>query len=150
MPLSQYVIVLFGCVLENGWCFFLEIPKKWSIKSPNHRAHQREMEKKHMLFSILLRQNSHVSWESLSGGKQQPFPMTRPFKRFCSSMWLFHLHRAVKNMAFFPVFPSAWATAKAFFRLSIWSFKEKASTFFFNTAFRKSSPSPSALGRVVN
>ena len=41
------------------------------------------------------------------------------------SMWLFHLHSAVENTAFFPVFPLAESTAKAFFRLSLWNFKEK-------------------------
>ena len=51
-------------------------------------------------------------------------------------MWLFHLHSAVKNRAFFPVFPLAGSTAEAFFRLSLWSFKEKTSTIFYNTAFR--------------
>ena len=40
-------------------------------------------------------------------------------------MWLFHLHSAVKKTAFFPVFPLAGSTAKAFCRLSLWSFKEK-------------------------
>ena len=46
-------------------------------------------------------------------------------------MWLFHLHSAVKNAAFFPVFPLAGSTAKAFFRLSLWSFKGKALTIFY-------------------
>ncbi len=50
------------------------------------------------------------------------------------SMWLFHLHSAVENTAFFPVFPLAESTAKAFFRLSLWNFKEKTSIFFYNTA----------------
>ena len=50
-------------------------------------------------------------------------------------MWLFHLHSAVENTAFFPIFPLAGSTAKAFFQLSLWNFKEKASTIFYNTAF---------------
>ena len=50
------------------------------------------------------------------------------------SMWLFHLHRAVENTAFFPVFPLAGSAAKASFRLSLWNFKEKTSTIFYNTA----------------
>ena len=49
-------------------------------------------------------------------------------------MWLFHLHSTVENTAFFPVFSLAGSTAKAFFRLSLWNFKEKASTVFYNTA----------------
>ena len=36
--LGHYWLLLWnfseGCAIENGWCFFLEIPKKWSIKSP--------------------------------------------------------------------------------------------------------------------
>ena len=74
--------------------------------------------------------------------KQQPqnhsrlhFPQR---KRLCynsNSMWLFHLHSTVENTAFFPVFSLAGSTAKAFFRLSLWNFKEKASTVFYNTAF---------------
>ena len=53
------------------------------------------------------------------------------------SMWSFHLHSVVKIQPFSPVFPLAGTTAKAFFRLSLWSFKEKASIIFYNTAFRK-------------
>ena len=60
-----------------------------------------------------------------------------PAKRLCYSMWLFPLHSAVKNRAFFPVFPLAGATVKAFFRLSPWSFRKKASTIFYNTASQK-------------
>ncbi len=43
-----------------------------------------------------------------------------------------------ENTAFYPVFPLAGATAKAFCRLSLWNFKEKASTIFYNTAFKNS------------
>ena len=38
-----------------------------------------------------------------------------------------------ENTAFL-VFPLAESTAKAFCRLFLWSFKEKASTIFYNTA----------------
>ncbi|WP_308771322.1 hypothetical protein, partial [uncultured Bilophila sp.] len=48
-------------------------------------------------------------------------------------MWLFHLHSAVKNTAFFPVF-SLLGYSQGLFRLSLWSFREKASTIFYNTA----------------
>ena len=47
-------------------------------------------------------------------------------KRLCYSMWLFHLHSEVKIQPFSPAFPLAGATDKAFCRLSLWSFKEKA------------------------
>ncbi len=57
------------------------------------------------------------------------------FLRLCYSLWLFYLHSAVKIQPFYPVFPLAGATAKAFFRLSIWNFKKKTSTIFYNTAF---------------
>ncbi|WP_337431198.1 hypothetical protein [Bilophila sp.] len=66
------------------------------------------------------------------------------------SMWLFHLHSAVKIQPFSPVFPlagatdkvfytmaaedwssmAAGATDKAFYRLSLWSFKEKSINHF--------------------
>ena len=66
-----------------------------------------------------------------------PSPRTRP-KRLsgrvsiwlCYSLWLFYLHSAVKIQPFYPVFPLAGATAKAFFRLSIWNFKEKSINHF--------------------
>ena len=51
------------------------------------------------------------------------------------SMWLFHLHSAVKIQPFSPVFLLAGSTAKAFYRLILWTFKEKASTSFYDTAF---------------
>ena len=50
--------------------------------------------------------------------------------RLCYSFWLFHLHSAVKIQPFFPVFPLAGATAKAFCRLSLWSLKEKSINHF--------------------
>ena len=52
----------------------------------------------------------------------------------CYSMWLFHLHSSVKIQPFSSVFPLVGSTAKAFYRLSLWSFKKKASTAFYNTA----------------
>ena len=41
------------------------------------------------------------------------------------------------NTTFFPVFPLAGSTAKVFCQLSLWNFKEKTSTVFYNTAFCK-------------
>ena len=70
----------------------------------------------------------------IRGRPKGTFAFSMIFQRFCYSMWLFHLHSAVKNRAFFPVFPLAGSTAKAFFRLSLWNFKEKTSIFFYNTA----------------
>ena len=52
-------------------------------------------------------------------------------------MWLFHLHSAAKIQPFSPVFPLAGTTVKAFFRLSLWSFKEKSVNHFYNTAIKK-------------
>ena len=54
-------------------------------------------------------------------------------------MWLFHLHSAVENTAFFPVFPLAGYPAKVFSRLFLWSFKEASINHFYNTAFKKES-----------
>ena len=51
------------------------------------------------------------------------------------SIWLFHLHSAVKIQPFSPVFPLAGTTAKVFCRLSLWNFKEKSINHFYNTAF---------------
>ena len=59
------------------------------------------------------------------------------FGRLCYSLWLFHLHSAVKIQPFYPVFPLAGSTAKAFFQLSLWNFKEKSINHFYNTAFWK-------------
>ena len=53
-----------------------------------------------------------------------------------SYMWLFHLHSTLKIQPFSPVFPLAESTANTFCRLSLWNFKEKASTIFYNTAKR--------------
>ena len=48
----------------------------------------------------------------------------------CYSMWLFHLHSSVKIQPFSSVFPLVGSTAKAFYRLSLWSFKKKHQPFF--------------------
>ena len=45
-------------------------------------------------------------------------------------MWLFHLHSVVKIQPFYPFFPLAGTTAKAFCRLSLWNFKEKSINHF--------------------
>ena len=50
--------------------------------------------------------------------------------RLCYSLWLFHLHSAMKIQPFSPVFPLAGSTAEAFFRLSLWGFKEKSINHF--------------------
>ena len=63
------------------------------------------------------------------------FYMPCLFSWLCYSMWLFHLHSAVKIQPFSLVFPLAGSTAKAFFWLSLWNFKKKTSTIFYNTAF---------------
>ena len=52
------------------------------------------------------------------------------FLRLCYSLWLFYLHSAVKIQPFYPVFPLAGSTAKAFFQLSLWNFKEKSINHF--------------------
>ena len=54
-----------------------------------------------------------------------------------SYTWLFYFHSMLKIETFYPVFPLTGFTDKAFFRLSLWIFKEKASTIFYNTAFLK-------------
>ena len=66
---------------------------------------------------------------SKTSGKRM-IPLRAITQRLCYCMWLFHLHSAVENTAFFPVFPLAESTAKAFFRLSLWNFKEKNINYF--------------------
>ena len=50
-------------------------------------------------------------------------------------MWLFYLYSTVKIRLLYLVFPLAESMAKAFCWLFLWSFKEKASTSFYDTAF---------------
>ena len=57
-------------------------------------------------------------------------PDTRYFNGSVISMWSFHLHSVVKIQPFSSVFPLAGTTVKAFFRLSLWSFKEKSINHF--------------------
>ena len=52
------------------------------------------------------------------------------FQKGSVSMWLFHLHSAVKIRAFYPVFPSSESTTTVFCWLFHWNFREKASTYF--------------------
>ena len=54
----------------------------------------------------------------------------RKKERLCYSLWLFHLHSAVKIQPFSPVFLLAEYRAKAFCRLSLWNFKEKSINHF--------------------
>ena len=53
-----------------------------------------------------------------------------PLKKLRYSLWLFHLHSTVKIQPFSPVFLLAKYRTKAFFRLSLWSFKEKSINHF--------------------
>ena len=92
-------------------------------------------EGKPMYFSLLLARGQSVKRQcALQGPRRKSRSETR---KALYSLWLFHLHSMVKIQPFSPVFPLAGSTAKAFFRLSLWNFKEKASTIFYNTAMRK-------------
>ena len=61
------------------------------------------------------------------------------FTRRCHSMWLLHLHSAMKMQPFSPVFPLAESTANAFCRLILWNFKEKNISHFLWHSQRKNS-----------
>ncbi len=51
-------------------------------------------------------------------------------------MWLFYVYSTVKIRLLYLVFPLAESIAKAFCWLFLWNFKEKASTSFYDTAFK--------------
>ncbi len=54
-------------------------------------------------------------------------------------MWLFfYLRNTMKIQPFSPAFPLAESIAKALGWLFLWSFKEKASAIFYDTAITKS------------
>ena len=63
------------------------------------------------------------------------------FFRFCYSMWLFHLHSAVKIQPFSPVFPLAGTADKAFVGYPFGTLKRNVSTIFYDTA-KSFSPMP--------
>ena len=77
--------------------------------------------------------------------------LERPFKKVLYSMWLSHLHSAVKIRAFYPVFPSSESTATVFCWLFHWNFREKhqlfslappnEATICYDGAFKKGPPS---------
>ena len=52
-----------------------------------------------------------------------------------------------ENTAFFSSFPLVEHMAKAFCRLILWGFKEKASAVFYGTAFRKRSLGSFFIGK---
>ena len=81
------------------------------------------------MLTTLAREFSSCIWGSLF------------FTRRCHSMWLLHLHSAVKMQPFSPVFPLAESTANAFCRLILWNFKEKnISHFLWHSQRRNSVP----------
>ena len=51
-------------------------------------------------------------------------------------MWLFYVYSTVKIRLLYLIFPLAESIAKAFCWLFLWNFKEKASTSFYDTAFK--------------
>ena len=57
------------------------------------------------------------------------------------SMWLFHLHSAVKIQPFSPVFPLAGTADKAFVGYPFGTLKRNVSTIFYDTA-KSFSPMP--------
>ena len=63
-------------------------------------------------------------------------------ERLRHGMWLLHLHSTMGIQPFSPVFPLAESKVKVFFRLFLWSLKEKTSTVFYGTAFEKRFLSP--------
>ena len=86
----------------------------------------------------LLRRKGCLLWEvsGIRAGRSSPcqknFFGAAPFfsTGLCYSMWLFHLHSALKIQPFYPVFPLAGSTDKAFCRLSLWNFREKNINYF--------------------
>ena len=52
------------------------------------------------------------------------------FGWLCHSIWLLHIHNIVKIQTFSQCFPLVESITKAFCRLFLWNFKEKASTIF--------------------
>ena len=91
----------------------------------------------------LLRRKGRLLWEvsGIRAGRSSPcqknFFGAAPFfsTGLCYSMWLFHLHSAVKIRPFYPVFPLAGSTDKAFAGYPFGTSGKKASTIFYNTAF---------------
>ena len=67
--------------------------------------------------------------------RHQPFLWYSLLFGLYYSMWLFHLHSAIKNRAFFLVFPLAGSTVKTFSGYAFGVPREKASPIFYNTAF---------------
>ncbi|WP_308771069.1 hypothetical protein, partial [uncultured Bilophila sp.] len=69
--------------------------------------------------------------------KHQPYAVALPIEKKLGKNFIGSVMYVVasspqcgENRAFFPVFPLAGSTAKAFFRLSLWSFKEKSINHF--------------------
>ena len=86
----------------------------------------------------------------LSANRSCPIQNNRvPFPKALLCMWLFHLHSAVKNTAFFPVFHLVESTVKAFFRLSLWSFKEKSINHFLGHSLFNSSLMDFVVGGIL-
>ena len=54
-----------GCAIENGWCFFLEVPKEQPTKCLSLGFSQEENRRKRLLFTILWRWNNHTLWQGL-------------------------------------------------------------------------------------
>ncbi len=52
----------------------------------------------------------------------------------CHGTWLFCLGNMLKNICFFSNFPLAGSMTGGFYWLSIWNFRDKASTVFYDTA----------------
>ena len=80
------------------------------------------------------RQMPPLRQQILSHSKQQS-PFSKDFVMYV----VVSSPQCGKKYSFFPVFHLAESTVKAFFRLSLWSFKEKASTIFYSTAFPRGS-----------
>ena len=76
-------------------------------------------------FRLVGRRRGGGRWMGMGQGTAD-FYRERP----CQNMWLFHLHSVVKRQPFYPFFPLAGSTDKAFCRLSLWNFKEKSINHF--------------------
>ena len=78
--------------------------------------------------------------------QHQPFSMTQPIQKEwpCYSLWLFHLHSPVKNIAFFQFSSRRDLRLRHFFGYPFGVSRKKVSTVFYNTAKRttKMKPSP--------
>ena len=137
----------FGCVIGNGWCFISwnskgianKMPQLWNPSTKNLRKilyfhHTVEIKQPYTMTEPLENHRKGECFDRVAWyGEKTLFRVywRPPWVKYLALLYIIvSSPQCGGKYSFFPVFPLAGSTAKAFYRLILWNFKEKSINHF--------------------